>query len=111
MASSENRNMAALPGKEGIATDYQCASLLLDERFKGTIEIICLAGTHYKDLQAEAARRVLNVLCLILCLRICRVDQNCNWRGRRHHLVQQSEPLIPTRSGSDSFGIPKSAAT
>jgi len=85
--------MAALPGKEGIATDYQCASLLLDERFKGAIEIIRLAGTHYKDLQAKAARRVLNVLCLILCLWICRVDQNCNWRGSRHHLVQQSEPL------------------
>ena len=47
--------MAALPGKEGIATDYQCASLLLDERFKGAIEIIRLARTHYKDLQAQAA--------------------------------------------------------
>src|SRR5262249_7232666 len=93
MASGENGNMAALASKESIAPDYQCAGLLLDERFKCAIEIICLAGAHNKNLQAEAARRVLDVLQLVLCFRVRRVDQNCNRRGSRHHLVQQSKAL------------------
>src|ERR1700730_11702297 len=93
MTSGENGNLAALASKESIGADYQGAGTLLGERCKCAIEIVCLAGPHNKNLHAETARRLLDVLHLILCLRICRVNQDCDWRGGCHHLVQQSEPL------------------
>ena len=66
---------------------------LLNKRREGDIEIIRLAASHDKNLHAEALCRLLNVLRLILCIGICRVDQDCDWRGARHHFMRQPEPL------------------
>src|SRR5262249_46890428 len=89
----EQRHMATPAGKEGIRTDDHCACLALNKRCEGGIDIIRLAGPHDKNLHAEALCRLLNVLRLILCIGICWVDQDCDWRGARHHFMQQSEPL------------------
>src|SRR5262249_20287337 len=62
-----------------------------------------LAGPHDKNLHAEALCRLLNVLRLILCIWICRVDQDCDWRGARNHFMQQPEPLGTQPGGEHTY--------
>ena len=76
-----------------IATDDHRARLVLSKRCESAFEIICLAGSHDKNLDAKALCGVLNVFRLILRVGICRVDQDCDWRGARDHFMQQRKPL------------------
>ena len=78
-------------GKNGIGADDQCARTPSNQRCEGAIKIIFLSSVHDDNLNAEAACSLQDVLGLILGVGIRRIDQDCDWRGGRHHLMD--EPL------------------
>src|SRR5215467_7475477 len=59
--------------KKGIATNDHRARLVLSKRCESAFEIICLAGSHDKNLHAKALCGVLNVFRLILRVGITRI--------------------------------------
>src|SRR5262249_4590547 len=88
---------------ERAATDEQCASSALDERFKGCLDVADALGIENNDRLPDCLRRRLHLLPLGKGLRIVWIHEHGDRCRLGRDLAQQFQQLRPCRAGKEAY--------